>query len=192
MMAISACLAGECCRYDGKSSPGGAQIMTYLEHAREEALLVCPEMLGGLPAPRPRAEIAGGAGGEAVLAGQARILCHTGEDVTEAFMQGAKQALEKILDKNIKKAILKSKSPSCGCGHIYDGTFTGNLIQGNGIMAALLIQNGVTVMTEDQFSATRDQFSAAEDQFSATEDQFSTIGDQFSAPDNQEEWNEKL
>lgn len=144
MIAVSACLAGVPCRYDGGSNYCEA---AGLRVALGEALCICPECLGGLSIPREPAEIVGGSA-EDVLAGHARVLTKSGVDVTEAFVQGAYAALEFCKIHGIKEAILKAKSPSCGCGMIYDGTFSGHLIAGNGVAAALLRQNGIAVRVE--------------------------------------------
>ncbi len=131
---VSACLAGEPCRYDGSAAPHPA----VLELVRQgRALAVCPEVLGGLPTPRESMELRAG-----------RIVCRSGADVTTAFEAGARQALEVALAAGCAEAVLKARSPSCGCGQVYDGTFSGVLIPGDGVLAALLKQNGIAVRTE--------------------------------------------
>ena len=110
-------------------------------------MCICPECLGGLSIPREPAEIVGGSA-EDVLVGHARVLTKSGVDVTEAFVRGAYAALEFCKTHGIKEAILKAKSPSCGCGMIYDGTFSGHLIAGNGVATTLLRQNGIAVRAE--------------------------------------------
>lgn len=112
------------------------------------AIPVCPEVLGGLPVPRSRYEIRDGIG-EDVLSGSARVVASDGKDVTVAFIAGATRVLELAKKHGIKRAIMKSKSPSCGFGKIYDGTFAGILKRGNGVAAAMLIKNGISVTTED-------------------------------------------
>jgi uncharacterized protein YbbK (DUF523 family) len=102
-----------------------------------KAIPVCPEQLGGLPTPRACAEQKGN-----------RVFAKDGRDVTEEFVKGAKEGLKVAKLCNCKEAILKSKSPSCGCGKVYDGTFTGDLVDGDGIFAKLLKQNGIGVRTE--------------------------------------------
>lgn len=142
MLIVSKCLTGECCRYDGASKPDPEIVKLVLSG---EALAVCPEQLGGLPTPRIPAELTGT--GEAVLKGEAKAMTRDGRDVTEAFIAGAEKALALALGAGAERAILKAKSPSCGCGLIYDGTFTGALREGNGVTAALLIKNGIEVET---------------------------------------------
>lgn len=140
MLLVSKCLTGECCRYDAKSTPD-PEITATVE--RGEAIAVCPEQLGGLPTPRVSAELTGT--GEDVLDGKARAVTRDGRDVTEAFLLGAYKALETAKDAGIEHAILKAKSPSCGMGAIYDGSFKGKLVNGNGVTSALLLRNGIEV-----------------------------------------------
>lgn len=141
--AVSACLAGEACRYDGKANPDERAIML----KEQGALLICPECLGFLPTPREPAEIVGGDGAD-VLDGKARVVTRSGKDVTDAFLAGAGKALSLCREHGTAQAFLKARSPSCGCGIIYDGTFTGNRIKGDGVTAALLKRNGIRVYTE--------------------------------------------
>lgn len=139
---VSACLAGEKCRYDGNSNTD-TRIKTMVENG--SAIPVCPEMLGGLPVPRVKCEM------QINSSSSAEIIGEDGKVYTGAFTRGAVLSLE-IAEKNgITQAILKSRSPSCGCGFIYDGTFTGKLIQGNGITADLFIKSGIKVFTELEF-----------------------------------------
>jgi uncharacterized protein YbbK (DUF523 family) len=100
-----------------------------------------------LPTPRPPAEIVGGDGHD-VLAGRARVVTREGVDVTDRYVAGARLALEKALETGARKAILKSRSPSCGSGALYDGSFTGTLQTGDGVTAALLKENDIEVLTE--------------------------------------------
>ena len=141
MIIISACLAGIPCRYDGKSVPD-AECLELV--AKGLAISACPEVLGGLTFPREPCEIVGGDGWD-VLAGRARVLNAKGEDKTEEFVWGAKKFLDYLQIKGADMVYLKAKSPSCGVGTIYDGTFSGNLKAGNGVTAALLIQNGIKI-----------------------------------------------
>ena len=113
----------------------------------EELIPVCPEQLGGLSTPRPPAEIVGGDGAD-VLDGCASVITVEGEDKTREFLDGAHQTLEIAKSQNAAHAILKSRSPSCGCGRIYNGTFTGALGDGDGVTASLLRRHGIQVMTE--------------------------------------------
>jgi uncharacterized protein YbbK (DUF523 family) len=142
---ISACLLGICTRYDGGCCPVPQLIQLA---ARGLAVPVCPEVAGGLPVPRPPAEIVGG-DGQAVLDGQARVLTIEGEDVTEAFLAGARRALETAQRLGIRQAVLKEDSPSCGGSRIYDGTFSGRMVSGQGVAAALLQRNGIAVLSEE-------------------------------------------
>ena len=145
---VSACLLGIRTRYDG-----GCCLVPRLIQlaARGLAVPVCPEVAGGLPVPRPPAEIVGG-DGQAVLDGQARVLTVDGEDVTEAFLAGARQALETAQRLDIRQAVLKEDSPSCGCRCIYDGTFSGRMVSGQGVAAALLQRNEITILSEEERS----------------------------------------
>lgn len=113
----------------------------------DELIPICPEQLGGLPTPRPPAEIVGGDGAD-VLDGVACVITVDGENKTEAFLHGAHQALEIAETHNATHAVLKSKSPSCGCGQVHDGSFAGNLIAGDGVTTALFRRHGIEIMTE--------------------------------------------
>lgn len=143
MVLISACLAGEKCRYDGSAKPNAA----LLERLGGDGayMPVCPECLGGLEIPRQPAEIVGG-DGAAVLDGRANILGRDGADRTEAFLRGAEATLRLAMENNVKRVYLKQKSPSCGAGEIYDGTFSGRCIPGDGVTAALLRRNGIEIV----------------------------------------------
>lgn len=138
---VSACLAGTPCRYDGGSNLR-PEIAALVE--KGEAVPVCPEVLGGLPTPRTPSEQKDG-----------RVLSATGEDVTEAFSSGAEAALYIAEEYGCSAAILKARSPSCGCGRIYDGTFTRTLVDGDGLFAALLRKKGFQIFTEETFSADK-------------------------------------
>lgn len=131
---ISGCLLGVCCRYDGASKPHPLAMELAKDH---ELIPVCPEQLGGLATPRPPAERQGG-----------RIAAKTGADVTEQYLRGAEEALKIYRLLNCDAAVLKERSPSCGSGEIYDGTFTGTLVAGNGATAELFRNNGVPVYGE--------------------------------------------
>lgn len=137
MILISACLAGIKCRYDAKSRRLDAAAALV---GSGEALPVCPELLAGLPCPRPCCEIDEKTG---------RVVCADGRDLTAVFAEGARRTLAIARAAGVKKAVLKSKSPSCGRGRIYDGTFSGRLIEGDGLAARLLAENGIEVFTED-------------------------------------------
>ncbi|MEV7782784.1 DUF523 domain-containing protein [Kitasatospora sp. NPDC088351] len=138
---VSACLAGVPCRYDGRAKTSAAAVGLV---EAGQAVVVCPEVAGGLATPRPAAEIVGG-DGEDVLAGRARVVDVTGADCTGAFLDGARQALAAAEAAGARRALLMARSPSCGCGRVYDGTFTGALRPGDGVTAALLRRAGIEV-----------------------------------------------
>ena len=144
---ISACLVGENVRYDGQNCLQQKLRQLVIE---QRAVIICPEVSGGLSTPRLAAEIVGG-NGEDVLCGKAKVLDSAGNDVSNAFIQGAYEALQLAQKHQITHVILKANSPSCGSKLIYDGSFSGNKIQGNGVTSALLKQHGFKVITEDQF-----------------------------------------
>ncbi len=141
---VSACLLGRNCRYDGGHKRNEAIVALA---KRQKLIPVCPEELGGLPIPRPPSEISDGDGAD-VLAGKARVVSKLGEDVTPCFLSGANEVLKIAQAHNVKKAILKTRSPSCGCGEIYDGTFSGKTRAGDGVTTALLKLHGVEVVGE--------------------------------------------
>jgi len=127
MIIVSACLLGEKCKYNG-----GDNLCPFLKESLSFPLLpLCPEVLGELPVPRPPAEIVGGNGYD-VLEGRARVINIEGQDVTSAFLRGARETLRQAQEHKAHLAILKEKSPSCGCRYIYDGTFTNTLRPGPG------------------------------------------------------------
>ena len=144
-LLISRCLLGHPVRYDGGASGPYAQLARWQAEGRVIAL--CPEVAGGLPTPRAPAEIPGGQGVE-VLAGRAPVMTVEGEDVTAAFLSGARQALALVTQHGIRIAILKANSPSCGNVQTYDGSFGGVKGEGQGVTAALLIGAGVQVFSE--------------------------------------------
>lgn len=133
---VSACLLGENCKYNGGNNKCD-DIIALAE--KFEIIPVCPECFGGLPIPRVPSEIRDG-----------RVYSKTGEDLTEAFLSGAEQTLYIAKEANAPCAVLKENSPSCGFGKIYDGTFSGNKIDGNGITAHLLYDNEIQVFGESQ------------------------------------------
>ncbi|BBP80028.1 MULTISPECIES: DUF523 domain-containing protein [Pseudomonas] len=142
---VSRCLLGHLVRYDGGASGPYAQLAAWQAEGRVVAL--CPEVAGGLPTPRAAAEIPGGQGVQ-VLEGRARVITTEGEDVSAAFLDGARQALELVRRHAIRIAVLKANSPSCGNLLTYDGTFSGVKVPGEGVTAALLKQAGVQVFSE--------------------------------------------
>jgi len=145
MKLISACLLGIECAWSGDVRYSSDRA---IELAKVEALIpVCPEQLGGLPTPRVPQEIQGGTG-EDVLSGRCRVLNKNGEDVTRQFVSGAEETLKLARQLKVKGFIGKSQSPSCGCGEIYDGSFSGKPTPGDGVTTALLKRNGISVITE--------------------------------------------
>ena len=136
---ISACLLGVACRYDGLSKPLDSEI---IEKLRTEYHLipVCPEVMGGLPTPRIPAEISS----------DGKVFRSDGVEVTENYIRGAQEALRLARIFECDTALMKEKSPSCGAGKIYDGTFTKTLTSGNGIAAELLQKNGLQIVGESE------------------------------------------
>ncbi len=145
---VSACLAGRACRFDGT---GAYEHEVARLVAEGRAVLVCPEVDGGLGTPRPAAEIDGGDGSD-VLAGRARVVTGSGLDVTAQYVKGAKRALDMARKTGATTAILKARSPSCGKGAVYDGTFTRTLQAGDGVTAALLRAEGIDVFTDEEIA----------------------------------------
>ena len=146
MKLISACLLGVKCTW---SSDDKYKNDRAIGLSRIETLIpVCPEQLGGLATPRVPQEVQGGTG-EDVLNGKCKVINKNGEDVTKEFIRGAEETLKIVRQLNIKEFIGKSKSPSCGCGQIYDGTFSGRLINGDGVTIALLRRNGIRIIPEE-------------------------------------------
>jgi uncharacterized protein YbbK (DUF523 family) len=141
---VSACLLGFPCAYDGQGRAVG-DLLALAAHG--QVVPICPEVAGGLPTPRPTAEIAGGDGGD-VLYGRARVVTVAGNDVTGAFLRGAERALAVVQQHGISTAILRQRSPSCGSACIYDGTHSGVLKEGQGVTTALLRRHGVEVLSE--------------------------------------------
>lgn len=148
-LLVSRCLLGHRVRYDG----GAHGPFDLLQHWQDEGRIVplCPEVAGGLPTPRPPAEIPGGQGAQ-VLDGVRAVLTDSGEDVTTAFVAGAEIALQLVRQHGLRIAVLKARSPSCGNSHNYDGSFSGTLVTGEGVTAALLRRAGVKVFNETQLS----------------------------------------
>ena len=141
MVLVSSCITGVQCRYNGSSCCNE----NLLNGIHGKYIHVCPEILAGFGIPRKPCEISGG-GGEDVLAGNAKIIDADGLDITAQMLAGSEIALRISLDNMVTNAFLKAKSPSCGCGTIYDGSFSGSLKPGNGIFAALLVKNGIEVI----------------------------------------------
>ncbi len=140
---VSACLLGVRCRYDGKSKPHPAVERLLEQHT---LIPVCGEILGGLPTPRVSAERQG-----------ERVVTADGRDVTAAYRRGAEEVLRLAERYGCKAAILKERSPSCGSGRIYDGTFTGTLTDGWGVTAELLRDHGICVIGESEAETWREE-----------------------------------
>jgi len=131
---ISACLLGVKCRYSG----GGKRLPEIDELMKRYHLIpVCPEVYGGLPTPREPAEQSEG-----------KVITCTGQDVTAEFERGACEVVELAKLYECPYALLKERSPSCGCGKVYDGSFSGRLIDGNGVLAGMLLERGIAVAGE--------------------------------------------
>lgn len=146
MKLISACLLGIKCSWDGKDSYKNKRIMELL---KDEVLIpLCPEQLGGLKTPRIPQEIQNGTGDD-VLNSKSKVKDKAGEDVTLQFIRGAKQTLKIAKLYKIKEFIGKSRSPSCGCGFVYDGSFSKKLIEGDGVTVSLLKRNGIKIISEN-------------------------------------------
>lgn len=133
---VSACLLGVNCRFDGKSK--FTEQLKALQK-KHNLIPICPEVYGGLKTPRDPAEKV-----------MDKVITKSGEDVTEQFQKGAEEVLKLAKFYDCKLVILKERSPSCGYGKIYDGTFTGTIVDGNGVAAELLTQNGITVIGESE------------------------------------------
>lgn len=149
---ISACLTGEACRYDGKPQKIHPLIQSWENQGR--LVKICPEVQGGLSTPRPPCEIINGTGYD-VLQRKSIVCTKAGKDCTEQFLAGACHALETAIAHKASMAILKEKSPSCGTFFIYDGSFSGRLIKGPGVTAALLQSHGIHIFSENQLERLR-------------------------------------
>ncbi|MBR4261367.1 MAG: DUF523 domain-containing protein [Clostridia bacterium] len=140
MILVSACLLGINCKYDGGNN-FNQKVFDLVKEGK--AIPVCPEQLGGLKTPRIPSEVK-------IIDGKRYVVNSEGENVTEQFEKGAIEVLNIAQKLGIKKAVLKSKSPSCGVNKIYSGNFDKQLVDGNGITADLLIKNGIEVITPDE------------------------------------------
>lgn len=138
MRLCSACLLGMQCRYDGAKKPDRK---TVLLSEKESLISVCPEQLGGLSTPREPSEKKGD-----------MVILKSGRDVTENFKKGAEETLNIAKTLKITQAILKQRSAACGCGEIYDGTFSGKIVKGNGVTTELLRRNGIEVISEEDLT----------------------------------------
>ena len=138
-IAVSACLLGENCKYNGGNNESAA-LAAFLEG--HEVIALCPEVLGGEPVPREPAEIVGGV-----------VRHRDGSSADAAFRRGAALALKKVQEAGAELVILQSRSPSCGVGTIYDGTFSGKLIEGDGVFAVLLKEHGIALKDVAEINA---------------------------------------
>lgn len=139
-LLISACLLGTPCRYDGKSKPMDAALLAALNE-RYTLIPICPEQLGGLPTPRMPSERAG-----------KRVIMENGADVTAEYRRGAEEALHLAQQHGVTMVLLKERSPSCGSGTIYDGTFSRALTAGDGVTTEVLKAHGITVYGESEIA----------------------------------------
>lgn len=151
MIMVSACLFGVNCKYNGKNNYN-RRLCRALQG--QEILLFCPEQAGGLAAPRPPAEIQGG-DGHAVLKGKARVVNKMGEDLTQYFIKGAQEASRLAKETRPDLAILKSRSPSCGVGQVYDGSFSSSLRTGDGVASSMLRELGIPIVSDEEFMGRR-------------------------------------
>ena len=135
-LLVSACLLGTPCRYDGEAKRNDA-VCALAE--KFELVPICPEVMGGLPTPRTPSERQGG-----------RVVAKDGRDVTAEYRRGAEIALELAQREGIRAAVLKERSPSCGSGEIYDGSFTGALTAGDGVTVEILRAHGIAVFGESE------------------------------------------
>lgn len=145
MIAVSECLIGENCKYNGGNNYNKT-LIHYIENL--DIVPICPEVLGGLPIPRVPCEVVGN-----------RVKSKEGQDVTKEFVDGAEKSLALCKEYGVQTAILQSRSPSCGCGEIYDGTFTKQLIQGDGITTKRLKENGIDVYDVEEIECTLYEYS---------------------------------
>lgn len=148
MYIVSACLCGVNCKYSGKNNLNETCLRLFREG---KAILICPEQLGGLCTPRNPAELNSSA--EDVFDGKGKVIDNKGNDVTKQFVDGAREALNIAREAGITKAILKEGSPSCGCNFVYDGTFSGNKIEGKGLTAHLFEQDGITIFSDEDIES---------------------------------------
>ena len=135
-LLCSACLLGVACRFDGESKLSPSTLSLLKAH---ELVPVCPEQLGGLPTPRPPCEIQA----------DGRLMSINGDDMSEHYQKGAEEAYNIYRLTGCQAAILKARSPACGIGSIYDGSFSKKLISGHGVFSKLLLNKGIKVFTEE-------------------------------------------
>jgi uncharacterized protein YbbK (DUF523 family) len=156
---ISDCLLGRPVRYDGRAL---TLEDPFVRQWQDSGLLLpcCPEVAGGLPVPRSPAEIQGGRA-EDVLAGQAKVVNQEGQDLTQAFVLGARRALELARSKGARLALLAEYSPSCGSSMVYDGHFSGRRQSGQGVTTALLRANGISVFSQQQVQVVQNRLQGS-------------------------------
>lgn len=142
---------GTNCKYNGGNNYN-SEIAALV--SRQKLIPICPEQLGGCPTPRLPAEIQQGSGKD-VLCGKAKVIRKDGVDVSSEFIKGAEEVLNIAKQMNVKVAILKAKSPSCGKGIIYDGSFSGTTKTGNGVTTDILKANGIEVISEEEINRLR-------------------------------------
>ena len=149
-VVVSACLLGSPVRYNAQDKKSDHPVLErWVKEGR--VVSVCPEMLGGLGTPRPPAEIRNG-----------RVFTNQGHDVTAQFEDGARAAADQATANAVRVAILKSNSPSCGSGYVYDGTFTSTRVPGDGVTTALLRARGIMVFSEDELDAADEYIKGLE------------------------------
>jgi len=145
---ISSCLVGINCRYDSKPNTSD-KLLDLVKDGK--AIFMCPEQTGGLSTPREPAEIELGKNARDVLEGNGKVITKSGKNVTKEYIEGAQATLNLCKNLNVTVAILKARSPACSSSSVYDGTFSGSKISGNGITAELLKQKGIEVYDEENF-----------------------------------------
>lgn len=150
-MLVSACLLGLSCNYKGQASSAWQERPVFWQQVSRifQVIPVCPEQLGGMPTPRIPAELQGSA--LQVIAGQAMVVNCSGIDVTACFIRGAEETLFLARSMAVDLVVMKTRSPSCGKHHVYDGTFSGRLISGSGVAVERLVAGGYEVMDELEF-----------------------------------------
>ncbi len=146
-LLISSCLLGLKTKYNGESNED-IHLIEYLKENNIEFYPLCAEQLGGLSTPREACEIESGYTSNDILNGKGRVLSKNGVDCTKHFILGAQKVLQFCKQFGITHAIVQPRSPSCGLSYIYDGSFSGKLIKGNGVMVQLLINNGIEVVSD--------------------------------------------
>ncbi|MDM8537779.1 DUF523 domain-containing protein [Desulfobacterales bacterium HSG17] len=166
---VSACLVGAKVSYDGTDNYCNNMVFSkWLSEGR--VVMVCPEVASGCSVPRPPVEIVGINGGAGIFNGTSKAMTKDGTDVSEMFISGARIALDLALQNNIKIAIFKSKSPSCGSSKIYDGNFNKTIIDGDGVTVSLLKQNGIEVYSEKEISMVVKRLEVLENPYKKIQD----------------------